>query len=103
MLEIDATWTSTGSTGGLSPVEVFFPPIHSVMTCAHSTLATSNSISFQTAQAISGPWFTEASTSLSTGTEAAVVMRVTGPYRYVRPALHTASTGTYTIRLTGVS
>lgn len=103
VLEINHAWTSTGSTAALTPVYVDFPPVESVLTVAFSTLATSNSVEFQTAQESSGPWFTEASTAISTGVSGQVALRVTGPYLWARPQLKTASTGAYTIRLLGVS
>jgi hypothetical protein len=103
MLEINHAWTSTGSSGGLDAVEVRFGVAQSVLSVLFSTLATTNSVSFQTAQGSSGPWFTEGSTSISTAAAGLVVLRVTGPYTWMRPYLHTASTGTYALRLTGVS
>jgi hypothetical protein len=105
MLEINHTWTSTGSSGAVgTPVRLDFGVVESVMSVAHSTLATTQSWSFQTAQESTGPWFTEASTSISTTVGAGnSAVRVTGPFSWVRPYLHTASTGTYTIKLLGVS
>jgi hypothetical protein len=103
VLEINHTWTHTGSSGGLTPVVLDFPCIESVLMVQHSTLATTNSFSFQTAQTADGPWFTEASTSISTTADGQVALRVTGPFTAMRPYFHTASTGTYTVRLIGVS
>ena len=103
MLEHDFQWTSTGSSGGLTPVHLAAACIESVLMVQFSTLATTNSVSFQTAQSTAGPWFTEASTAISTGAAAQVALRVTGPFTYMRPYLHTASTGDYTLRLVAVS
>lgn len=100
MFELEHTWTSSGATGGLTPVEVPFPALESVLYCEHSTLATSNSFEFQTAQKSSGPWFTEASTAMgATAAVAQRAIRLTGPYRWMRPVLKTESTGTYNLRL----
>ena len=102
MLEHDFAWDSTGSSGALSEVTIPFPPTHSVLYVQHSTLATTNSVSFQTAQQSSGPWFNEASTQLSTAVSTQFALRLTGPYAIMRPYLHTASTGTYRLRLLAV-
>lgn len=101
--EIGHVWTSTGSSGGLTPVRVYGPVSQSALYCQFSTLATTNSVSLQTAQESSGPWFTEGSTSISTAGSGQVVLRMTGPYDYARPYIHTASTGLYQFRLIGVS
>lgn len=103
MLEIDATWSSTGSSGGLSPVYTHGMCMESVLTVAFSTLASTQSVSFQTAAESSGPWITEATGSASIAVSEAFAIRVTGPYKWMRPYLHSASTGNYTLRLTGVS
>lgn len=104
MFEIEHTWTSTGSTATWNtPVEVPFPALESALYVEHSTLATTNSFEFQTAQKSSGPWFTEASTAMgATAAVAQRALRVTGPYRWMRPVFKTASTGTYNIRLFAV-
>lgn len=103
MFEIEHTWASTGDTGALTAIEVPFPAMESVLYVEHSTLATSNSFEFQTAQKSSGPWFTEASTAMgATAVVAQQALRVSGPYRWMRPQLKTASTGTYNIRLIAV-
>lgn len=103
MIEINHVWTSTGSSGGLDPVQVRFGVVESVLHVQFSTLATTNSVSFQTAQESTGPWFTEGSTSISTALAGQVALRITGPYTWMRPFLHTASSGAYQLRLTGVS
>ena len=102
MLEDDFTWDSTGSSGGLSAHEVPFGAIDSVLYCQTSTLATTSSYRFETAQDSTGPWFTEASTSLSTGAVQQAAVRITGPFRWMRPFLQTASTGTLRFRLISV-
>jgi hypothetical protein len=104
LLEINHTWTSTGGTsGGLTPVYLDFGASQSALYISHSTLATTNSVSLQSAPASTGPWAIEASTGLSSGASTTVVLRLTGPYGWARPYLHTVSTGDYTIRLVGVS
>jgi hypothetical protein len=104
VLEIDYTWTTDGaSSGGLAGVQLRYGVIESVMTCQTSTLASTTSWSFQTAQESSGPWFTEASTSISTAVVSQTALRITGPYKWARPYLHSASTGSFQFRLVGVS
>lgn len=101
MFEVHHTWTSAGSSGGLTPVNTQAGVMESVLYCQFSTLATTNSVSFQTALSSAGPWFTEASTSISTALNGVVALRLTGPYVWMRPYLHTASTGNYTLALIG--
>lgn len=104
MLEVNQPWTSTGSSGGLTPVYVHFGVSESVLKIATSTLATTQSISLQSAQHSSGPWIIEGTASISTThNSTAAAIRVTGPYGWVRPYFHTASTGTYSLQLIGVS
>lgn len=103
MLEISYKWTSTGSSGGLSPVRLAAGALESVLYVQFSTLATTNSISFQTAPNSSGPWVNEATASLSTAVSSAAAIRVTGAYEWMRPYIHTASTGAYTFRLVATS
>jgi len=104
VIEINHSWTSTGSSGAVGePVYVRFPPLETEVSVAHSTLATTQSWSFQTATESSGPWFTEGSTAISTAVAGRSVMRFTGPFAWGRVYLNTASTGTYTIKLLGVS
>lgn len=101
MLELNTAWTSSGSTAALTPVHVQFGAIESVLYVQNSTIATTNSFQFQTAQDSTGPWFVEASTACGGDANLAgqAALRLTGPYRWMRPQLKTASTGTYTLRL----
>lgn len=105
MLEVDYVWTSTGSSGGGSPLFVSMMPVHSIMFVSHSTLASTQSFSAQVSEASSGPWFNEAQQSISTVATGSTgfALRITGPYKYIRPYLHSASTGTYRFRLIGIS
>lgn len=102
MLEDDFSWESTGSSGGLTARTIPFPAIEAVLYIQYSTLATTQSASFQTAQQSSGPWVIEASTVMSTAVSTQHALRITGPFNIVRPYLHTASTGTYRFRLIAV-
>ena len=101
---VDQGWTSTGSSGALAAIEIKSPPSQSVLYCECSTIASTQSFAFQTAAHSSGPWVTELSTSVpATGAvTGAAVLRLTGPYGYVRPYLNSASTGDYSFRLIGV-
>lgn len=104
-LEIDYVWTSTGTSGGLTPVYLAAGCDLSVLYVECSTIASTQSVQFQTAQNSSGPWFSEGSTSLAisaTATQAAA-LRVSGPYKWMRPYINSASTGTYNFRLVAVS
>lgn len=103
MLEVNYTWSSTGSSGGLTALQTDGFHLESVLTCQHSTLASTQSFRFETAQESTGPWFNEGSTSISTGTTAQVAIRLTGPYTWMRPYLQSASTGTYQFRLIAAS
>ena len=103
MLEIAKTWTSTGSSGGLDAVRIIGTPVESVIYVQFSTLATTQSWSFQSAQDSTGPWMIEASGTISTAASTQVSIRLSGPFGWVRPYLHTVSTGTYQFRLIGVS
>ncbi|HYE87701.1 MAG TPA: hypothetical protein VEA16_15165 [Vicinamibacterales bacterium] len=107
MLEINHTWTSTGSTSGWNtPVYLDFPADGLALYCSASTVATTNSFQLQTAISSGGPWITEGSTSMSATANAASldVLRFTGPHAgWVRPVSKTVSTGTYTFKLVGLS
>lgn len=102
-LLVKQAWLSTGSSGGLPAVEMPFSAAYSVMYVDHSTLATTQSITYQSGLESTGPWFLEGSTGMTTVASTRLIMRVTGPVGpWVRPYLHTASTGTYNIILIGV-
>lgn len=103
MLEHDYTWDSTkSSSGALSAVRVPFPAMESVLYCQTSTITDTQSYRFETAQDSTGPWYSEASTSLSTVAIQQAALRVTGPYRWMRPYLQSPSSGTYRFRLIAV-
>lgn len=104
MLEVNHTWTSTGSSGALTAYEVQAGVTQSVLYCQASTLASTQSFSLQTAISSAGPWFTEGSTSVAATASATALanLRLTGPYTWVRPYLNSASTGNYTFRLIGI-
>ena len=110
MLVIKQAWTilrsAAASSGAQAAVEMQDNVTQAVMYIDHSTLATTNSFSFQSAQQSSGPWLIEGSTV--TGAVGTVstnfAMRVTGPIGpWVRPYVHTASSGGYDFLLIGVA
>ncbi len=103
MLEVDYVWTSTGSSGGLTPLHVAWSATQSVVYAGHSTLASTQSVAIQTAPASSGPWATEVGQAMPTGAVAQYAIRFTGPYKWIRPYINSNSTGTYTFRLIGHS
>lgn len=107
MVLFDYVWsTATGSSGGLDAFEIpnGAGPTESALFCQTSTLASTQSFGFQTAQASTGPWFTELSTSIGASSlvAAQAALRLTGPYRFMRPFINSASTGTYRFQLIGV-
>lgn len=97
-------WTSTGTSGGLAAVEVPLGVAYATFYVDHSTLATTQSISIQTAQYSTGPWFIEASTQIAAANAStALGMHITGPIGpFVRPYLHSPATGFYNVMLWGV-
>ena len=101
MLEVNYAWSSTGSSGGLTAIQLDGFQIQSVLTAQCSTIASTQSFRFETAQESTGPWFNEASTALAgTATASAQAnLRLTGPYTWMRPYIQSASTGTYQFRL----
>lgn len=103
MLEVNHRWTSTGSSGGLTAIRTDGFQLESVLYVFYSTLATTQSVSFQTSEESTGPWVIEATASISTAVSSAAAIRVTGPYTWVRPYIHTESTGTYNFRLVAAS
>lgn len=104
ILETNHGWTHTGDSGGLTAVEVASAAIHSALYVQSSTIASTMSVQFQTSINSTGPWTTEASTSISATANAGAldVLRVTGPYQWMRPYFPTKSTGTYVVRLIAV-
>lgn len=110
MLVIKQTWTidraTAASSGGQTAIELNDNVTDAVMYIDHSTLTTTNSFSFQSAQQSSGPWTIEGSTVTGAAGTASTnfALRVTGPVGpWVRPYLHTASSGGYDFLLIGVA
>lgn len=102
-ITVRQAWGSTGGTSGALGVVELRGVCYTSFYVDCSTLATTNSVSLQSAQASSGPWFAEASTQLSTAASTQYRMQVTGPIGpFVRPYLHTVSTGEYHLLLLGV-
>ena len=102
-LLVKQAWSSTGASGGLAAIEVPNGMHQTVLYIDCSTLATTQSASLMAAQRSTGPWFVEASTQIATAVSTGFGLRVTGPIGpYVRPYLHTASTGTYGFTLTSI-
>ena len=96
-------WTASSGAGGLTALYLPLPPSYSVMYVECSTLATTNSFFFQSAQESSGPWFNELSTVVAVNTSTRLGMRVTGPIGpYVRPFIGTGSSGVYRFEFIGV-
>lgn len=90
------TAAASASSGALAAIEVPSGAIQHTFAVAFSTLATSNSLTLQSAQYSTGPWVAEASTQLSTAISTALVMHITGPIGpFVRPYFGTASSGGY--------
>ena len=89
-----------GSSGVmLGPVEIQSAGLHSALYVQCSTLATASSFTFQTAPSSNGPWVSEGSTTISTAAAAAYLLRLTGPYQFMRSYTETKSTGTHFVTL----
>lgn len=103
-LEVNHNWTHDGTSGGLTPVQVACGAVQSALYLQCSTIGTTFSYQFQTAPQSAGPWVVEASTAASATASATSqdVLRVTGPYQWMRPYFVTKSTGTHILRLIGV-
>jgi hypothetical protein len=101
---LDQSFSPDGSSGPTAAIKVHSPPSYTAMYVQCSTLASTQSFEFQTAIESTGPWFVEGSTALAAtnSVSAAAVLRLTGPYGYVRANLKTNSTGTYLIRILAV-
>lgn len=104
-LEVNHYWSHNGDSGGLTPVRVDGMATYSALYVQASTIATTMSFQFQTAPQSTGPWASEGSTSVSATANAGAqdVLRLTGPYEWMRPYFPTKSSGTFTIRLIGGS
>ena len=109
MLTVKQAWTSTGGTSGplavisLQESENF---TQGVVYLNHSTLATTQSFNFESAQESTGPWLIETSTVLSSVANVStnMSMRLTGPIGpFIRPRLLTPATGFYNVLLLGVA
>src|SRR5262245_37639742 len=100
---IRQVWHSTGSSGGLPPFRLALATRDVALFIAHSTLATTQSASLQSVINSSGPWFIAGSTQIANGNASTVFkLAPTGPVgRWVRPYLHSASTGDYDFLLIG--
>ena len=107
MNTINQAWIVNGtvSSGALTALEVPGENIaQAVVYVDFSTLATTQSFQFQSAQDSTGPWFVEASTVMPTGNVSTRFgMRIQGPIApFVRPRLLTNATGNYNIMFVGV-
>ena len=104
MLIIKQVWTFstaafTGATVELGSENVS----QSVVYFRCSTLATTQSFNFESAQASTGPWVTDASTAVAANVSTNFAMRITGPVGpFVRPRILTASSGDYLATFIGV-
>ena len=104
MLIIKQVWTF--STAAFTGAAVELPcenVSQSVVYFRCSTLATTQSFNFESAQNSTGPWVTEASTAVPVNTSTNFGMRITGPVGpFVRPRILTASSGDYLATFIGV-
>lgn len=115
MLTIKQAWIVDRSAAAgpptLASVEIGDNVKRAVLYVDHSTLATTNSFSLQSAQASTGPWvidgstFTAAAAAIAAATGSTnLTIRVSGPIGpWVRPVINTASSGGYDFLLIGVS
>jgi hypothetical protein len=98
MREFDQPWSFTGTSGALTAVQVTGDVRDMAVYIATSSASTAT-ITIQSGQSSAGPWFSESVSTLSTG--AAEVVRLSGPFDWVRPFNN--STGIVTVRAIGVS
>jgi len=103
MVIVKQVWHSTGSSGGLTSLLLPGTARDVALYIGHSTLASTQSASLQSAINSTGPWFVEGSTQIANGNVSTVFkLTPTGPVgRWVRPYLHSASTGDYDFMLIG--
>lgn len=104
MQVVNQVWHSTGSSGAVaSAIRLPQQARDVALFIAHSTLASTQSASLQSAINSSGPWFLEGSTQIANGNVSTVFkLAPTGPVgRWVRGYLHSASTGDYDFMLIG--
>lgn len=98
MREFDQIWSSNGSSGAQTAVEVHGCPTHTAFYFQGSTGVATATVTVESGPTSGGPFANEGgSTSLTSG--AMVVVRITGPLAWVRPNLN--STG-ITVRAIGV-
>lgn len=94
MLAIDQPWTSTGSTGGMTAVQV-----KTALTDWSFYIEKDNSTitaRLESAQNSSGPWFSEGSTTTNSTAAEQFALRGSAPLAWVRPYI-VARTNTNTI------
>jgi hypothetical protein len=105
ILEVNYRWDFDGSSGGLTAIQVGSACLHSALYLQCSTIASTFSYQFQTAPIVGGavggrkPRRRPRATASATSQD---VLRVTGPYEWMRPYFVTKSTGTHIVRLIGV-
>lgn len=97
MREFDQAWPAVTSSGAQEAVQVTGDPLKSAWYVQASTGST-NTITIQSGPTSTGPWFDEGSTAVAVG--AVSVLRIDGPFGWVRP--FATSTGAL-IRGIGVS
>jgi hypothetical protein len=105
ILEINQKASWDGSSGVIiGPIEVQSACLNSALYVQASTIATTGSFSLQTSPSSAGPWVTEGSTSISASASATSmdVLRLTGPFQFVRGYATTKSTGTHFATFIGV-
>lgn len=98
MLEFRQRWSSVATSGGQAAIKVTGDVLQSAWYFTASTGESTATGIVQSAESSGGPWYDEAaSTELSSGIT--VVLRVPGPFEWVRPWC--GSTG-ITVRAIGV-
>jgi hypothetical protein len=105
ILEINQKGSWDGSSGVIiGPIEVQSACIHAALYVQASTIASTASFQLQTSPSSNGPWVTEGSTSISATASATSmdVLRLTGPFQFMRGYAITKSTCTHFATLIAV-
>lgn len=107
-LLVKQTWTvdrSAAAASGVmaSAIEVPLGMAYASIYLDCSTLTSTQSFNFESAQESTGPWFIEKSTAIAVNTSTRFLMNVVGPVGpWVRARLLSASSGTYHVLFLGV-
>jgi Zn-dependent M28 family amino/carboxypeptidase len=104
MILLNQKWHSTGSSGPVASAIFLQSPVRDIaLFINHSTLASTQSCSLQSAIESTGPWFVEGSTQIAAANASTgFKLAAQGPTgNWIRVYLHSNSTGDYDFQLVG--